>query len=436
MKRTIYWGFWIIVFGLLAVQTRCDADQADQLVRIGLAQNVTELKLAIDADMQLWDLSAGEDAPQQLPQLEDQVQMQVTCTQDAILVNNGPVGPGPLKLVPGAALLRWNGRNYRGEFRIVLQNGRMTLINQLPMEDYLRGVVPCEVMPGWPLTALKAQAIAARTYTVANLNRHAATGFDLCDTSHCQVYGGASSEKPTTDQAVLETAGAVLMYKGKVISAFYHDTSGGYTSDAADIWGGNVPYLKAVPDWDSNSPHAQWTRVFNWSELQAVAARSYPQTGTLQQILPVAFGREGRILKLTLKGASGETTITGEQFRNLTGLSSSNIQMAVIYGPEPCITLWWVHGTPYPEALIADPEVPGLIGDVLNPPWDLGDPWEWLRDKEPLKVVLKGAGWGHGVGLSQWGAKSMAEKGYNEQQILEYFYPGAKVIPLPLLGQK
>ncbi len=132
-------------------------------------------------------------------------------------------------------------------------------------------------------------------------------------------------------------------------------------------------------------------------------------------------------MKLLLKGTLSETIINGEQFRYNTGIMSSNIQLALIYGPEPYVTLWWVHGTLYPEVLMANTEVPGLAADVLNPPWDNLEPWEWLRDKEPLKVVIKGSGLGHGVGLSQEGAKTMAEAGYNERRILEYFYPGAKV---------
>ncbi|TCL65288.1 stage II sporulation protein D [Hydrogenispora ethanolica] len=422
--RKIDWRIWIVILGLLAVPARCSAET---LVRIGIGQNLAEVKLAQNAGAQLLDLSSG--VPQPLSQLGEETL--ITAGKDAILVDGNPIGAGPLEIAPGTGLLTWNRRLYRGVFSIALANGKLTLVNQLPLEDYLRGVVPREVIPSWPLAALKAQAIAARTYTVASLGKHAAAGFDLCDTTHCQAYGGASYENPNTDRAVAETAGAILSYGGKAISAFFHVSSGNYTSDSADIWGGTVPYLKEVPDWDSSAAYAQWTRSFQWSELQALVARSYPKIGALQQILPVAFGRDSRVMKLLLKGALEETTVTGEQFRNLAGLRSSNMRMAVVYGPEPCVTLWWVHGTLYPEALVATTETPGLVGDLLNPPWDLFDPWEWLRDKEPVQVVFKGAGWGHGVGLSQAGAKTMAERGYNERQILEYFYPGAKVTDLP-----
>lgn len=128
-----------------------------------------------------------------------------------------------------------------------------------------------------------------------------------------------------------------------------------------------------------------------------------------------------------LKGDLNQTMISGEQFRFLAGLPSSTLQIGVIYGPEPYITVWWSHKDIYPTAIAANNEIPGLTADLLDPPWDLPDPWAWLQDKNPVKIVIKGSGWGHGVGLSQWGAKGMAENGFNEQQILEHYYPGAKV---------
>ncbi len=419
MGKIIAW-VWLTVIALLTLGFSC---RADQPVRIGLVENQTEIRFEVTNGYQL--LNLGCETPQPLAEPGDLVS--ITYSDETYFVNDIPVGAGPLALTADSNVLAYNNRTYRGDFLITVQNRKLTLINRLMMEEYLRGVVPREVSPSWEMASLKAQAIAARTYTIASLNRHGATNYDLCATTHCQVYGGATAEHPNTDRAVAETAGQIVTYNNKVISAFYFDSSGGYTSDVADVWGASIPYLKPVPDWDFKSPKAQWTKTFNWPEFQVIIAKSYPKIGALQQILPVAFGREGRVMKLLLKGAFGETTVNAEQFRYNTGLLSSNFQLAVIYGPEPCLTLWWAHRSVYPEVLTANTDVPGLAADVLNPPWDNPDPWEWLRDKEPVKVVIKGSGWGHGVGLSQEGAKTMAEAGYNERQILEYFYPGAKV---------
>jgi stage II sporulation protein D len=219
----------------------------------------------------------------------------------------------------------------------------------------------------------------------------------------------------------------VVAYRGKVISALYHSSSGGSTSDSANVWNYNAPYLKTALDWDQNSPHNQWVKYLYWEELQGLTMRSYPSIGRLKLVLPQVYSQEGQLLKIALQGDLAEKTITGEQFRSLAGLPSSKVQIGVIYGPQPFINLWWSPNKSLPVAVMANNEIPGLIADVLTPPWDLPDPWSWLQDKEPVKIVLRGSGWGHGVGLSQWGAKGMAEVGYNERQILEHYYPGATI---------
>ena len=143
---------------------------------------------------------------------------------------------------------RW----YRGYFRIVNLNGELILINEIPLEDYLRGVVPSEMPSGWAEEALKAQAIAARSYALANLGKHGSRGYDLKDNTEDQAYGGASSEKPSTNRAVYETTGIVVTYDQKIISAYYHASSGGQTVNTSDVWYKDLPYIKSVPGYDGN----------------------------------------------------------------------------------------------------------------------------------------------------------------------------------------
>jgi stage II sporulation protein D len=305
----------------------------------------------------------------------------------------------------------------------VLNKGKLNLVNVLPMEDYLRGVLPGEVSPEWPLASLKAQAIAARTYTIASLKRHG-QDYDLCTGTHCQVYSGVTLEKASTDRAVAETTGEIVTYHGKPITAYYHSAAGNTTVDAQYAWGKSVPYLKPVVDWDHNSPRYEWTKVYSWEEIQGMAAKAYPKLGSLTHLVPTEFAPDGRVLKMKLEGVLGEMMISGEQFRSMTGIPSCMMKIGVVYGPDPFITLWWVHNQAVPEAIMATDEIPGLTAEVLSPPWDQPDPWAWLQDKEPVKVVIRGNGWGHGVGLSQWGAKGMAEFGYTEDQILRHYYPG------------
>jgi stage II sporulation protein D len=391
-------------------------------VKVGLATLDSEIILPLKGAEQVLDLS--ESTPRTLTLPGDQVI--VTAVNGVLFLNNIPVGTGPLALLPDTEPLTWNLRSYRGIFLITFAAGKLNLINQLSLEDYLGGVVPKEVISGWPMAALKAQAIAARTYAVASLGKHGSSGFDLCAADHCQVYGGLGAEQPSTNTAVAETAGEVISYKGKIASAFFHAASGGITKDAGMVWDKAVPYLKPVQDWDQNSPYNEWNRTFSWEEFQVKVGLTYPKLGRLNQILPVNAVKEGEKPKIMLVGDLGELTITTEDFRFLAGLPSSNLELGVLYGPEPYITLWWPRDRKNPEALMTDPAVAGVT-DRLNPPWDLPDPWAWLRDKDPQKVIIRGSGWGHGVGLSQWGAKGMADAGFNAYQIILHYYPGTVI---------
>lgn len=141
---------------------------------------------------------------------------------------------------------RW----YRGEFIIENRGGSLVVVNNLPLEDYMLGVVPSEMPSKWNYEALKAQAIAARSYAIANRGKRASRGYDLKDTPEDQAYGGASSETATTNSAVLETKGVVITYNQKVIPAYYSSSAGGHTVNAGAVWNKDLPYLKSVPSFD------------------------------------------------------------------------------------------------------------------------------------------------------------------------------------------
>lgn len=143
---------------------------------------------------------------------------------------------------------RW----YRGEFVLKIVNGNLVVINNLSLEDYLRGVVPSEMPSKWNIEAHKAQAIAARSYAIANLGKRAARGYDLKDTPEDQAYGGATSETARTNKACLDTYGIVITYDKKVIPAYYSASAGGHTINSGDAWVKNLPYIHAVPSFDGN----------------------------------------------------------------------------------------------------------------------------------------------------------------------------------------
>ncbi len=141
---------------------------------------------------------------------------------------------------------------YRGLVHIQNKNGHITVINDVPLEDYLKGVVPAEMPSGWNEEALKAQAIAARSYAMANLGKRANLGFDLYDTPEDQAYGGASAETEKTNHAVTETKDIVLIHNMKIICAYYFASAGGHSFSADDVWGSNLPYIHSVPSYDDS----------------------------------------------------------------------------------------------------------------------------------------------------------------------------------------
>lgn len=162
------------------------------------------------------------------------------CSTNAVFIQN-PESKGFL-----ATKRKW----YRGDIVIYNIQGTLTVVNSLPLEEYLMGVVPSEMPPKWNMEAHKAQAIAARSYALANLNKRGSKGYDLKDTPHDQAYGGASSETPQTTRAVLSTRGEVLTYDNKIIPAYYHASSGGKTNSAGEVWMKDLPYIQSVNGYD------------------------------------------------------------------------------------------------------------------------------------------------------------------------------------------
>jgi len=139
---------------------------------------------------------------------------------------------------------------YRGHFQLINSGDGLTVVNDIPLELYLQGVVPSEMPPSWEHDAHKAQAIAARSYAIANLGKRAKNGYDLKDTPEDQAYGGATAETPQTNDAVSETSGIVLIHDGKIIPAYYSASAGGHTKDASQVWSKDLAFIKAVPSFD------------------------------------------------------------------------------------------------------------------------------------------------------------------------------------------
>lgn len=267
----------------------------------------------------------------------------------------------------------WHGHRYRGSLKLLALDERLMVINVVDLESYLRGVVPAEMQANWHPEALKAQAVAARTYTLRNLRPQAP--FDICATIDCQVYAGVNVEHPGSDAAVAATAGEVLSYEGAVARVYYHSDSGGVTASAAEVWGYARPYLLAKNDVVTSSPHADWTARLSPQRVAGQLATVGIDIGSLVSLRVLETSTSGRVARAELIGSSGKVVLDGAVLR--TQLRSYGLRSTrfVMTGP----------------------------------------------------LTVRGQGWGHGVGMSQYGALAQAQAGRDYHHILANYYPGTAI---------
>src|SRR4051812_10650494 len=236
--------------------------------------------------------------------------------------------PYPLEFRPGATALALNGRGYRGSLRVLkLGPAKVRIVNVVDLDLYLRGVVPSEMPKSWALEALKAQAVAARSYALSHL--HAGGGFDLYPDTRDQVYLGIPHEAPSPTAAVNATAGQVALYKGKVASTYFFSTSGGRTASVQDIYpeAEAIPYLVSVADpYDSISPYHDWG-PYRFST--AALAKKLKAPGKVLDVKTVAAA-SGRVTSIVVTGAKGQATATGSDVRTALGLRSTWFQVGVL----------------------------------------------------------------------------------------------------------
>ncbi|AFZ44839.1 SpoIID/LytB domain protein [Halothece sp. PCC 7418] len=266
----------------------------------------------------------------------------------------------------------WIGdRWYRGETKLIHDGSDLTVINEVNVEDYLYSVVGGEMVATWPLEALKAQAVAARSYALHKQQHSGSRLYDVKSTTASQVYKGIKSETPRTVEAVNTTQGQVLTHGGRPILAVFHSSSGGHTENVEDIWTRPLPYLRGVVDYDQTAPVYEWEKIVSNSEM----ARRLGNLGTIRSLIPQQTTPQGRIVKLKVVGDRATETISGNEFRKALNLRS---------------TLFQVNST-------------------------------------PQGFLISGRGFGHGVGLSQWGAYYLAQQGANYRQILGHYYKQVKL---------
>jgi stage II sporulation protein D len=247
----------------------------------------------------------------------------VTALADGVLISDDLGSSGcvlPYDYRDGG-VISFAGASYRGglSFRSNTNN-TVTVINLLPFEQYLYGVLNSEMGRTSPEEALKAQAVVSRSYAKHELGSHAGDGFDVCTSVHCQVYKGYSGEYAETTAAVDNTAGQILSYEGKVISANFFKNSGGYTQNSEDVWGDSLDYLRGVKD--EFSPDYPWSWSISFSDLSRTLASNNMNCGEISSVEVSARNANGYVKELKVTGSRGTIALKKEQIRNVLGASN------------------------------------------------------------------------------------------------------------------
>jgi stage II sporulation protein D len=356
--------------------------------------------------------------------------------------------------------------------RVLPDGDRLQAVNLLGLEHYLASVVGSEMPASWPAEALRAQAVAARTYALAQLKPEAP--FDLRSTVASQAYLGTEAETDSTRSAVATTRSQVLRHGGSLIDAVFHSSSGGSTENSGELWNRQLPYLVSVPDQDKLSPWHQWSVRFEPDQLR----NAFRETGGASRIEVLAASSTGRVRRARVIGPAGSLDLSGSELRQRLGLRSTLVQFRfeppLAPGPAGGITTataeanaeaaalsrydgqqrdgdarstasWYRGGNRAPAGSSGaglpaggpPPPLPGTDGRGERSAAVALEPTitAQLR-QEPLAMPLPalevvGRGFGHGVGMSQWGAYGLARQGVSYVQILRHYYRGAQLVADP-----
>ena len=297
--------------------------------------------------------------------------------RDGIVVNGRSYSS--LKIESKESGIKVKGKRYRGKIEIVMDKSSLLLINELKLEDYLVGLINQEISSKWPMEAVKAQAVVARTYALYQKKNRKYPTYDLESTVTSQVYGGMDSEDELARQAVKETEGEVAYYNGEMIQALYHSSCGGKTEDALEVWGKEIPYLKSIKDPHcTEAPNYFWQYVIDLNGLRDRLMRFNGGIGEINSVSILKRSRTGRVTSISVRHSNGSFELPGKDFREALGFEN-------------------LRSTDFTIKIKGD------------------------------SVYLAGSGGGHGVGMCQWGAKGMAEEGKSYKDILKWYYPGVTI---------
>lgn len=354
---------------------------SDSIVQIGILRQANRVNLRAIGTVMAVDQKNGDTY-----ELEPSTDYLLTAGSGRTLQLGPHRFQGQFRLAPTTSngYVQLGPKKYRGSLLVRSNGGSLTVVNEVGIEEYIEGVLPAEMSNQWPYEALKAQAVVARSFALANLDKFRAQGFDLSDDNRSQAYGDIDKFTPQTSRAVRETQGQVLTWNGKILSTFFHSCCGGHTGSVGTIWGSLTAApkpLRGVSDrFCVLSPEYNWDAYFATDDIAAALQKHGVPVTKIQGVRVGQYDYSSGYMKtIRVKANRKWIEIRANDFRN----------------------------------------------------------WIGNRDFKSTKVIrivsqrhgyhFFGRGYGHGVGLCQWGAKIMAEKGKSYQSILKFYFPGAKL---------
>jgi stage II sporulation protein D len=344
-------------------------EAAGETIRVALQQNVESTTVSSPSGLVI----RGED------DIDANGRVTVSAAPNGLVVDGRRLRSDRLEMRGRNGETTINGLTVPGRLIIKRQNGRLMVINEVDLEDYLKGVVPAEMSASWHPEALRAQAIAARTYGLYQMRQNGKKEFDVVASTKDQVYKGRAGADGPAGRAVEQTRSLVLTYRDEPVFAAFHSTAAGPTEDAFNVWSLDLPYLKGVEcPFDMNSPHFQWRTDVALPFIEKRLREEGFAVGVIAGLAPATFSKAGRVTQVRILHSDGELYLKGEDLRRVIGytmLASTQFEFEVV----------------------------------------------------GLEVQFTGRGAGHGVGLCQWGAKELAERGYSAETILRYYYPGTDI---------
>jgi stage II sporulation protein D len=351
--------------------------QTSNLIRVRILQDAKSVALVISGSYEI--INAGN---QEILGQGKSLKTTATIYKDGFLIGKMTYQAKRVFLKTwGPNEIAINSRKFKGNIQLIKDDDvHFSAINFIELEDYIKGVLYHEASHYWPEEILKAQAIVCRTFALYQKQENQTNDYDVTSDTYSQMYGGSTSERYRTNRTVEQTCGLVLAYNGKIFPAYYHATCAGRTEDASLLWNINIPPLKGVScGFCNESPHFNWHEVISQADFKWSLRKAGLRLKKIKAVEIIGKDNSGRITELKLIDNDKDTRISAKDLRNYIGpnlIRSTNFTIT-------------------------------LAGD---------------------DIIFEGLGWGHGVGLCQWGGYFMAKKGRSYKEILEYYYPESGII--------